>query len=1050
MAPVLKVIQTILTIASIAYQRNQYKKMKREQDKRRGMRVTIRGESQSIPVIYGRQMLGGIEVKHHVSPNYTYATENANAVIFDKGLGTSNVTGTKHEFLYVQSAICQDGIEGIQFVNIDGKPYNLDNEDFKHRIVVNNSGGTAENLATANGLPATNRFTGCAFATAVYRLNREEPQYNGIPTTEFFVKGRKVRSITQNAGTYSLSSTYTFSNNPALCLLDYMLNSDFGKGLTVNDIDLETFYNAAQICDTTVLTGVSAFGHIHGFKPVLDFDTQSDFPDVGEEAYLYQATDTGQLYSWSNSGGNYSTYSTTSNVRNVPLYECNITLDTSAKIRDNIEAILQTMGLAELTWSSEGKYKLLLEYPTTQTELNNLIDSDHQFDDDSIIRDSIELNWTPLNDRFNHVTVRFLNEHEDFREDSKSWPPKTGSVYSTYYAEDNNQLLSTELTFEGCSDPYHALAKAEQTVRQSREMYSITLRVNKQGLTLEPGDFFSVSITDQNITNEIFRVESIEVNEDLTCSLSGYHFDTGFLAWNVADNESYATRVGVETKILGPSQITATDTGFVNDDGIFLPAVELNWTASDDSSVRSYELQYKVSTDTNYSSYRTTQLSHVVTGLKTGTQYTFRVRAVSNTGRFSEFATVTHTVGGDTTAPGIPTGLTATGHFKYVSLEWTNPADADLAFIEIYENTSNSTSGGTLVGTTRGDTFTRANLGLNQLRYYYIRAVDNTGNTSAFTSVVSATTTYLDDPDFANGIYSLFTSQGLYAIEDVTGLPASGTFTGEKVFNRNDGKLYQWTGTQWDQVVGGAEDFADLTGTIAGSQIPSGAITEAKLGSNSVTSAKISANAVGANEIAANAITAAKISSGTITGDKISANTITGGLLATSGIITNSAQINNSVITNAAIQNATIQTAKIGNNMVTFPSLATGSSLTDIAKTTTTESQLVSLSVSGSGAMAQVTGYLVVSTVNSGGSGVSMSNWMSFNIYLRQSGSNIAGLNNAYIGAINSPAIIFSAQVFVSGSATFTLSVQNTGNGGGNAAFSRFIYPRIQYLELKR
>jgi hypothetical protein len=1044
---VFKVIQTILTIASIAYQRNQYKKMKAEQDKRRGMRVTVRGESESIPVVYGRQMLGGIEVKHHVSSAYTHTTENANAVIFDKGLGTTNITGTKHEFLYVQSAICQDGIEGVQYVNIDGKPYDLDNEDFKHRIVINNSGGTAENLATANGIRNTNTFTGCAFATAVYRLNRAEPQYSGIPVTEFFVKGRKVRSITQNAGSYSLSSNYTFSNNPALCLLDYMLNAGFGKGLNVSDIDLGTFYNAAQVCDATVLTGVSAFGHIHGFKPVLDFATQSDFPDVGEEAYLYQATDTSQLYSWSNSGGNYSTYTTTSNVRNVPLYECNITIDTSAKIRDNIEAILQTMGLAELTWSSEGKYKLLLEYPANQAALNALIHSDHQFDDNSIIRDSIEMNWTPLNDRFNHVTIRFLNEHEDFREDSKSFPPKTGSVYSTYFAEDNNQLLSTEINFDGCSDPYHALAKAEQVVRQSREMYSINLKVNKQGLTLEPGDFFSVSITDQNITNEVFRVESIEVNEDLTCSLSGYKFDTGFLAWNVADNEAYATRVGVETKILGPSQITATDTGFVNDDGIFLPAVELNWTASNDSSVRSYELQYKVSTDANYSSYRTTQLYHVATGLKTGTQYTFRVRAVSNTGRFSEFATVTHTVGGDTTAPGIPTGLTATGHFKYISLEWTNPADADLAFIEVYENTSNSTSGGTLVGTTRGDTFTRSNLGLNQLRYYYIRAVDNTGNNSAFTAVVSATTTYLDDPDFANGIYSLFTSQGLYAIEDVTGLPSSGTFTGEKVFNRNDGKLYQWTGSAWEQVVGGAEAFSDLTGSIAGSQIPSGTITEAKLGSNSVTAAKISANAVGASEIAANAITATKISSGTITGDKIQANTITGGLLSASGIITGSAQINNSVITNAMIQNAAIQTAKIGNNQVTFPQLASGSSSTSYPSTNTALQQICTLSVSNSGASAMVTANFFATHHNNNNQ-TATGEYRSFNFTLRRNGSSIGGLNNAFVGHINSPSFTISViDTPGQGTATYSLTFQNVG---GNTSNCKVYYPSISYVELKR
>jgi hypothetical protein len=134
----------------------------------------------------------------------------------------------------------------------------------------------------------------------------------------------------------------------------------------------------------------------------------------------------------------------------------------------------------------------------------------------------------------------------------------------------------------------------------------------------------------------------------------------------------------------------------------------------------------------------------------------------------------------------------------------------------------------------------------------------------------------LDDPDFANGIYTLFTEQGLYAIEDVTSLPAGGTFVGEKVFNRTDGKLYQWTGSAWDLVVA---DVAD------------GSITSTKIDDDAVTTPKILA--------------------GSITGDKITANTITGGLLSASGIITNSAQINDALVINAKIADAAITTVKI-------------------------------------------------------------------------------------------------------------------------------------------
>jgi hypothetical protein len=245
------------------------------------------------------------------------------------------------------------------------------------------------------------------------------------------------------------------------------------------------------------------------------------------------------------------------------------------------------------------------------------------------------------------------------------------------------------------------------------------------------------------------------------------------------------------------------------------------------------------------------------------------------------------------TAPSLPTDITATGHFEYISIDWTNPADADLNFVEIWEADTDNSASATRVGISGGNTFQRTNLGLNVTKFYFLKAVDYSGNASAFTAGVSATTTFLDDEAFANGIYSLFTEQGLYAIEDVTSLPPSGDFVGQKVFNRTDGKLYDWTGTAWEA-----------------------SVSDASVGPGSITATEIADGAISTPKLAANAVVADKIAGNTITGNKIVANTITGGLLATSGIITNSAQINDALITNAKIANAAITTAKIGDAQI--------------------------------------------------------------------------------------------------------------------------------------
>ena len=210
----------------------------------------------------------------------------------------------------------------------------------------------------------------------------------------------------------------------------------------------------------------------------------------------------------------------------------------------------------------------------------------------------------------------------------------------------------------------------------------------------------------------------------------------------------------------------------------------------------------------------------------------------------------------------------------------------------------------------------------------------------------------------------MFTDQGLYAIKDVSSLPASGAFTGEKVFNTTDAKLYSWTGSAWEATVSdvGSIDFSDLTGTLANAQIAVNAIDGTKITDNTISSTEIaantinagniaanaigvselSANAVTADKIAANAITAAKISAGVITGDKISANTITGGLIAASGIITSSAQINDAVIVNAKIANLAVGTIKVADRAITSQTAVFVSS----ASTSSTNLLAASLSIS--------------------------------------------------------------------------------------------------------
>jgi hypothetical protein len=136
-----------------------------------------------------------------------------------------------------------------------------------------------------------------------------------------------------------------------------------------------------------------------------------------------------------------------------------------------------------------------------------------------------------------------------------------------------------------------------------------------------------------------------------------------------------------------------------------------------------------------------------VTDVQDGADYDFRVKFKNGMGNYGDYAQIlSHTVVGKTAAPGVPTGVSATSLDTYgsnqITVSWTNPTDLDLAGVEVWAHdstTSDPETDATLVGTSSGDSFVYFHDKPQETVYFYARAVDTTGNKSAFASVTSAT-----------------------------------------------------------------------------------------------------------------------------------------------------------------------------------------------------------------------------------------------------------------------------------------------------------------------
>lgn len=76
-----------------------------------------------------------------------------------------------------------------------------------------------------------------------------------FPNTSMLIEGRKVYDPRAGAGqTANNPATWTYSNNPALCILDYLRSDRYGKGLADSEIDFTAFGTAAGYCDDLIST----------------------------------------------------------------------------------------------------------------------------------------------------------------------------------------------------------------------------------------------------------------------------------------------------------------------------------------------------------------------------------------------------------------------------------------------------------------------------------------------------------------------------------------------------------------------------------------------------------------------------------------------------------------------------------------------------------------------------------------------------------------------------------------------------------------------------
>ena len=643
-------------------------------DFERGILLNKQSNDANIPVVYGERLIGGTRVFMETS-------------------------GTDNTYLYMAIVMSEGEINSIEEIRVDDKVVTFASafsdgtavevgsgdsnfyKDSESLIRVEPHFGTdgqsaSSLLSTLSSWGSNHRLRGLCYLAIRFKWNQDA--FTGIPKVQAKIKGKKVVSYNSSLA----AQTAAFKTNPAWCLLDYLTNERYGKGIAVSEIDLQSFYDASVICETQV------------------------------EPY--------------------------SGASNINIFDTNVALDTSQKIIDNVREILK--GCRGYLPYTEGKYKLIIE--TTGTAAITLTEDD--------IIGGYNLSIPTKNERYNRVIVGFVNPERNFQVDEVQFPPiddsslPSADQHATMKTADGGFLLEGRFTFKTITSPYQAEEMAEIILRRSREALTLGLTVSFDAYDLAIGDIVNITHSSLGFSAKAFRVVGITFNEDFTIGLALVEYQASHYTWatktQVASTPS--TNLPNPFTIQPPASVTLSDTLIEYNDGTVIVALDVAIGASPDSFIDFYQVEYKLSTDSNFIIYaQGSGLNHRVLNVIDQETYDVRVKAVNTLGVSSSYVSAQRKIIGAVEPPSDVTDFSCNIVGQEAHLGWEQISDLDLAFynLRFSEQTDGSATWENSVALVEKISRPATSISVPARQgTYLIKAVDKLGNFSSnATAIIS-------------------------------------------------------------------------------------------------------------------------------------------------------------------------------------------------------------------------------------------------------------------------------------------------------------------------
>jgi hypothetical protein len=587
-----------------------------------GYLITQRGSTMPHQVIYGK-------------------TRIASGVVFQ---GTTD----NNKYLHSVLAFAGHEIEEFETIYFNDEVLTLSGNDvtapakYVGKVkIVKKLGTTTQSAVTSSDLggvsPPSQWTTDCKLLATAYlyvMLEYDADAFpNGVPEVTAIVKGKKVYD--------PRTSTTAWSDNPALCLRDYLTSGkggtnttiyNYGIGEDIESVDDDLVTIAANVCD------------------YLNYPTLS--------------------------GGTR--------------FSLNGAFTTNTTPYDAIQNLSTSMG--GLLWYAQGKWRMKPAYYTSPVlDLN---------EDD--LRSGISVNTRhSRRDNFNVVKGTFRGPESDYQpSDFPQVPVLNSATYDALLAADGGQESVIDLQLPFTDNTTEARRLSRITLERNRQQLSVQATFGLKAFQIQVGDIIRLTNTRLGFTNKEFEVISwdfgVQGDYDILVNMSLREISESVFdevsdgAVYESDNTTLPSPFDVPPVAVALSQ----EYRIINEHVTNVLVVNVSATAFE--RVDYVEVEFKKSTDSTYSVLGTGDLGRFeildietpLAGAAGTIIYDVRARAINAFGIKGAFTDAQKTVEADTVGPSAPSTFEKQLSGGTLFFAWTASTDFDLSYYKLWHSSS--------------------------------------------------------------------------------------------------------------------------------------------------------------------------------------------------------------------------------------------------------------------------------------------------------------------------------------------------------------------------